>query len=126
LASSGDASKAARLLTSLHEIGKRPNQTKETLMYVVANHTIHDPETAFPRGARLISGEGAPDGTRVLQFYPAADGSAVACLWESGSVQDVQQYADATLGDSSTNHCYEVDAEKAFFQRPLGLATSTR
>ena len=93
-------------------------------MYVVANHTILNPETAFPRGKRLMSGEGAPDATRVLQFYPARDGSAVACLWESGSVQDVQQYVDTTLGDSSTNQCYEVDAEQAFFQRPLGMANS--
>jgi hypothetical protein len=93
-------------------------------MYVVVNHTIHDPETAFPRGARLINGEGAPEGVRVLQFYPARDGSAVFCLWESGSVQDVQTYVDETLGDSATNDCYEIDAEQAFSERPLGLAGS--
>ena len=93
-------------------------------MYVVVNHTIHNPETAFPRGARMIAGEGTPEGVRVLQFYPARDGSAVACLWESGSVQDVQKYVDESLGDSATNHCFEVDAEQAFFERPLGLASS--
>jgi hypothetical protein len=93
-------------------------------MYVVVNHTIHNPETAFPRGTRLMSGEGAPEGTRVLQFYPSRDGSAVACLWESGSVQDVQGYVDETLGDSATNDCYEVDGEKAFSERPLGLPSS--
>lgn len=93
-------------------------------MYVVVNHTIHNPETAFPRGARMINGEGAPAGVRVLQFYPAQDGSAVACLWESGSVQDVQGYVDETLGDSATNDCYEVDSGKAFSERPLGLASS--
>lgn len=93
-------------------------------MYVVVNHTIHNPETAFPRGARMINRERAPEGVHVLQFYPARDGSAVVCLWESDSVQRVQKYVDETLGDSATNSCYEVDAEQAFFERPLGLAGS--
>ena len=43
-------------------------------------------------------------------------------LWESGSVDAVQKYVDTTLGDSSTNLCYEVDADQAFSERPLGLA----
>lgn len=30
---------------------------------------------------------------------------------------------DAELGDSSVNHCFEVAAEPAFAERPLGLAT---
>ena len=40
--------------------------------------------TAFARGERLQRGEGAPQGTRVLQFYPSQDGTLVTCLWESG------------------------------------------
>jgi len=93
-------------------------------MYVVALHEVQDQETAFERGARLETGEGAPDGVRVLQFLPATDGSKVVCLWEAGSVQDVQEYADEVLGDSSINTCYEVAAEPAFAERPIGLATS--
>ena len=93
-------------------------------MYVVVQHRFKDPEVAFSRGARLISGEGAPEGTRVLQFYPAKDGSGAACLWESGSVEDVQEFADTTLGDSSSNRVYEIDPEQAFSERPLGLAAS--
>ncbi|MEW1912427.1 hypothetical protein AB0442_28985 [Kitasatospora sp. NPDC085895] len=93
-------------------------------MYVVVQHTILDPETAFSRGRALMSGSGAPDGTRVLQFYPHVGGSAVACLWEAESVGDVQRFVDTTLGDSSTNLCYEVDADRAFADRPLGLRPS--
>ncbi|MEV8097083.1 hypothetical protein [Kitasatospora sp. NPDC085879] len=93
-------------------------------MYVVVQHTILNPETAFPRGQALMSGTGAPDGTRVLQFYPHVDGSAVTCLWETGSVGDVQRFVDTTLGDSSVNLCYEVDPEQAFADRPLGLRPS--
>lgn len=90
-------------------------------MYVVVQHKIVNPETAMARGQALIDGTGAPDGTRVLQFYPHVDGSVVTCLWETESVADVQGFTDTTLGDSSVNICYEVDAEKAFADRPGGL-----
>ena len=71
-----------------------------------------DRPTAFSRGERLVRNEGAPAGVRVLQFYPSADGSMVTCLWEAGSVEEVQEYVDSTLGDSSRNTCYEADADR--------------
>lgn len=93
-------------------------------MYVIAQHQIKDPDTAFPRGEKLIRGEDAPDGVRVLQFYPARDASAVSCLWEADAVNDVQAYVDSVLGDASDNTCYQVDTEQAFAERPLGLPAS--
>lgn len=75
---------------------------------------------AAPPNAR----EGAPNGTRVLQFYPAADGSSVLCLWETTSVDAVQRYADDVLGDASANRSFEVNAEQAFSERPLGIRES--
>jgi hypothetical protein len=93
-------------------------------MYVVVQHRITDPQTAFARGERLIMNEGAPAGVHGLQFYPSRDGSAVTCLWEAPSVAAVQQYVDATLGASSENVCYEVAAEKAFSRRPSGIQES--
>jgi hypothetical protein len=93
-------------------------------MYVVVQHQFKDPQTAFARGEKLIKNEGAPDGVRGLQFYPSTDGSAATCLWEADSVEAIQQYVDSTLGDSSQNTCYEVDAEQAFAERPLGLPAS--
>lgn len=93
-------------------------------MYVIARHQIKDPDTAFPRGEKLIAGEDAPEGVRVLQFYPSRDASVVSCLWEAGSVEQVQRYVDSVLADSSDNTCYEVDLEQSFSERPLGLPTS--
>ncbi|HSB38977.1 MAG TPA: hypothetical protein VLD13_07805 [Gaiellaceae bacterium] len=93
-------------------------------MYVVVQHEIRSPETAFSRGERLQKGEDAPPGVRVLQFYPSTDGSAVTCLWEADAVAEVQRYVDAVLGDSSVNTCYEVDTGPAFAERPLGLAAA--
>lgn len=90
-------------------------------MYVVVQHQIKDPQTAFSRGEKLIKNEDAPDGARGLQFYPSTDGSAITCLWEADSVEAIQEYVDSTLRDSSLNTCYEVDASQAFAERPLGL-----
>jgi len=87
----------------------------------VVHHTIKNPETAFARGEKLMRSEGAPAGTRVMQFYPSQDGAAVTCLWQSQSVESVQQYVDSVLGDSSDNTCYQVDATKAFAETPAGL-----
>ena len=95
-------------------------------MYVVVVHDIKDPEIAFARGERLVRNEGAPAGARGLQFYPAIDGSVATCLFEADSVESIQTYVDTTLGDSSDNRCYEVNAEAAFADRPLGLAPSPR
>jgi hypothetical protein len=92
-------------------------------MYVVVQHAFKDPQTAFARGEKLIKGADAPPGVRVLQFFPSADGSAATCLWETESVDAVQGYVDSTLGDSSDNTSYEVDADQAFAERPLGLPT---
>jgi hypothetical protein len=95
---------------------------KEELMYVVVQHRIKDPGTAFARGERLIKNEGAPAGVQGLQFYPAEDGSAVTCLWEAPSVDVVQHYVDSVLGDSSDNTCYAVNEAQSFAARPDRLA----
>jgi hypothetical protein len=92
-------------------------------MYVAVLHQFQDPPTAFARGEKLIMNEGAPAGARGLQFYPATDGSRATCLWESGSVESIQEYVDSTLGDSSWNTCWQVDTEQAFAEQPLGLRT---
>jgi hypothetical protein len=91
-------------------------------MYVVVQHQFKDPQVALARGEKLIKNEDAPAGVKGLQFYPSQDRSRAACLWEADSVADVQGYVDSTLGDSSDNTCYEVDAELAFARQPLGIA----
>ena len=93
-------------------------------MYVVVQHRFKDPREALSRGEKLIRNEGAPAGVRGLQFYPSTDRSAATCLWEAGSVESVQEYVDTTLGQTSENTCYEVDAELAFARQPLGLPES--
>lgn len=92
-------------------------------MLVVVQHTLTDPPTAFVRGERLKRGEGAPSGTRVLQFLPSRDGPFVTCLWESRDVADVQSFVDDVLGDTSTNLCYAVDESASFAEVPKAVAS---
>jgi hypothetical protein len=82
-------------------------------VFIVLQHRIIDPQTAFARGENLLTGNGAPEGTRVLQFYPSRDRNDVFCLWESNSVAELREYADGVMGDSSENSYFEVDAEIA-------------
>ena len=82
-------------------------------MFIVVQHTIKEAPTAFARGQNLIEGRGAPAGVQVRKFYPSADQSAVFCLWEGDSIDEVREYVDATLGDASDNAYFEVDTEQA-------------
>jgi hypothetical protein len=82
-------------------------------MFIVVHHTITDPQTAFARGDNLLAGNGAPPGVLVREFYPSRDRADVFCLWEGSSLEEVRDYVDATLGDSSRNAYFEVDPEIA-------------
>jgi hypothetical protein len=82
-------------------------------MFIVLQHRIINPQTASARGQNLLDGNGAPQGTRVLQFYPSRDMDSVFCLWESNSVDELREYTDAVMGDSSVNSYFEVDAQIA-------------
>jgi hypothetical protein len=92
-------------------------------MYVVVQHQFTNPALALTRGERLINNDGAPTGVRGLQFYPSCDGSVATCLWEAPSVHAVQDYVDSTLGDASTNTCYEVNTDQAFAVIPAAISS---
>jgi len=96
--------------------------TKGDVVYIVVQHRLQDPPTAFARGERLKRAEGAPEGSQVLQFLPSRDGAFVTCLWESDAVEDVQSFVDETLGDASQNLCYAVEDNGAFATLPAGIA----
>lgn len=82
-------------------------------MFIIVHHTITDPETAFARGQNLLAGNNAPPGVQVREFYPSRDKVDVFCLWEGNSLEEVRDYVDATMADSSRQAYFEVDAELA-------------
>jgi hypothetical protein len=92
-------------------------------VFIVVHHTITDPETAFARGEDLLAGNGAPTSVRVREFYPSRDKADVFCLWEGNSLEEVRDYVDATMADSSRQAYFEVDAQIA---RGLPELTTSR
>jgi hypothetical protein len=93
--------------------GNRKRTGRRYIVFIVVQHTIKDAPTAFRLGQNLLEGRGAPSGVQVRKFYPSTDQSAVFCLWEGDSVDELREYVDTTLGDSSKNSYFEVDAQQA-------------
>ena len=50
----------------------------------------------------------------------------MTCVWESGSVEDVQAYVDEIMGDSSSNLCYAVESQAASPRRRRGFPSDPR
>jgi hypothetical protein len=82
-------------------------------MYVGVIHTVKDMEAMYSRGEAFGDPGNAPAGTRPILFFPSVDGSAATCLWETNSVEDVQNYTDTTLGDCSEQIVFEISSEHA-------------
>jgi hypothetical protein len=77
-------------------------------MLVIAQHTnITDP-AAFWSKAQTVIGA-APAGTSVLSVFPSQDGKTGTCVWEAGTVDELQQFLDTASEGMATNFCYEVN-----------------
>jgi hypothetical protein len=90
-------------------------------MYVAIMHRVNDGQAFLSRGASLTDPSSAPPGVVPRQFCPSKDLSAATCVWEAGSVDALRDHVDSTLGDSSENTYFEIDAEHA-----LGLPEDQR
>ena len=81
-------------------------------MLVIAQHTnITDPE-AFWGKAQTVVGA-APAGTSVHSVFPSQDGKTGTCVWEAGSVDELQKFLDKETEGMATNFCYEVNEATA-------------
>jgi hypothetical protein len=93
-------------------------------MLIIAHHNVNDPE-AFWAAAEEVTKD-LPAGLKLHGVYPARDGKTGTCLWEGGSVEDVQQFLDKKAGNWAKNFCYEVNVEKSMglpsFKLPEALA----
>ncbi len=80
-------------------------------MYVVAQHTILDPEKAMEVGQALFT---PPAGITLHYFLPNQDTSKAICLWEADSLETVKNLVDSTLGSTTQNEYFAVDTTKAW------------
>jgi len=76
-------------------------------MYVVAIHSISDPAQFWGGNLDL------PEGTSLNAVAPNADGSKGVCIWESDSVDTVQQLVDGAAGAISSNEFFAVNEDNA-------------
>jgi hypothetical protein len=81
--------------------------TKEGTMYVVAIHSISDPDAFW--GGQLD----LPDGTELPTVAPNADGSRAVCVWKSDSVDTVRNLVEGAAGEISENEYYAVNETSA-------------
>ena len=81
-------------------------------MLVIAQHTnITDP-AAFWAKAQTVIGA-TPAGTSVLSVFPSQDGKTGTCVWEAGSVDELQKFLDTASEGMATNFCYELNETAA-------------
>jgi hypothetical protein len=76
-------------------------------MYVIAIHSVSDPEAFW--GGQLDM----PDGTGLPIVAPNSDGTRAVCVWESDSVDTVRNLVEGAAGEISNNEYYAVNEANA-------------
>jgi len=75
-------------------------------MYILVQHTISDPATAWPRAQVGIAS--VPAHLKLDLSIPTPDGTTAVCVWEADSIAAVKTYLDPTLGPAAHNTYFEV------------------
>ena len=79
-------------------------------MFIVINHEIHDAAKFQARAEKAMP---PPDGLHVHMFLPAEDLSRATCLYEAESLEQVREFVDGALGDSSTQFYFPIAEDHA-------------
>lgn len=80
-------------------------------MYVVAVHTISDPERFWDAAEGGM--DQIPEGIALHSVFPSRDGTSAICLWEADSQAAVTDLVEEMVGDFSSNQYFEVNAQNA-------------
>jgi hypothetical protein len=99
-------------------------QRGKIVSYIVAIHTITDPEPFWSSAAEAVPN--LPAGISLHATYPQHDGTRAICLWEATSVDEIRDMVDAATGSYSSNDYFEVDpAHAGTFGLPSGASAAT-
>jgi hypothetical protein len=82
---------------------------QEAIMYIVAIHTISNPEK-FWTAAKNLS---IPSHVKLHSVFPSTDGTKGVCLWQGESLAIVKPLVDSLTGGLSTNEYVPVEASNA-------------
>jgi mannose-1-phosphate guanylyltransferase len=88
-------------------------------MLVIAQHHISNPD-AFWKSAKENTQQ-LPGSLKLHGVYPAKDMKTGTCIWESNSVQEVQQFVDKYTGKFAKNYCYEVNVKDSVGLPPIKM-----
>jgi hypothetical protein len=80
-------------------------------MYIVVQHKISDPATFWSMAGEALSS--LPEGVKLCQSLPNADGSQCVCLWSADSVDTVKELIESKAGHISNNEYYAVETQNA-------------
>lgn len=87
-------------------------------MFVIAHHFINEPEEFWATAQQFIPS--IPPGFKIHAVFPSRDLKTGTCIWEAGSVSEVQTLLDNVAGKMAKNVCCEVNEGIA-----LGLPQKT-
>jgi hypothetical protein len=76
-------------------------------MYVLAIHTVSDPDTFWSSRLDL------PEGTDLPFVAPSADGTRGVCVFRSDSVATVRNLVDGAAGAISSNEYHAINEGNA-------------
>jgi hypothetical protein len=75
-------------------------------MYILVQHTISDPATAWGRAQQCLSS--LPSHLKLHHSIPTPEGKTAVCIWEADSVGALRDYLDPMLGPAAKNEYFEV------------------
>jgi hypothetical protein len=75
-------------------------------MYILVQHTISDPATAWSRAQAALAS--VPAHLKLHHSLPTPDGRIAVCVWEADSITALQTYLDPVLGPAAENAYFEV------------------
>ena len=75
-------------------------------MYILVQHTISDPATAWSRAQQSLAS--MPAHLKLHHSFPTPEGGNATCIWEADSVATLKAYLDPMLGPSARNEYAEV------------------
>lgn len=85
-------------------------------MHAVIRHYINDPvkwDRTTKNILSMVEQHRLPRGLKPLEYLPSVDGRKADCVWEAGSLQDLQQFMDHETTGAARNEYFEVKDEAA-------------
>src|ERR671937_717006 len=88
-------------------LGNVPRPGERRAMYVIAIHSVSDPDAFWSAQLDL------PEGTELPIVAPSSDGTRGVCVFKSDSVDTVRNLVDGAAGAISTNEFHAVNEGNA-------------